>query len=102
MLYAMFAIVRNSTGSFTLMARVLSALAGFELLTGALLAAFSPSISIASVCDNFALYMLLVVTVLGALYVRTSRAGSRFPVTQSISSIAGGMVPVIIAAALGL
>jgi lipopolysaccharide export LptBFGC system permease protein LptF len=46
--------------------------------------------------------MLLVVTVLGALYVRTSRAGSRFPVTQSISSIAGGMVPVIIAAALGL
>ncbi|MBP9757264.1 MAG: hypothetical protein KBD06_01565 [Candidatus Pacebacteria bacterium] len=99
--YALAIVVRGNQEQFPLVALFLGALAGFELTTGALLAALSPAVTVVSVCDNIALYLALVITVEASVFLRMHNR-DRFPMQKTLASIGVGTTFLMIGVVLGL
>ena len=100
-LAALVLTLRAGTVSLPSVGYILNGLAAFEVFTGVLLAVLSAVVTVASVCDNIALYLLLVAAVDGVLYARTRSLGIRFPVASSIRALGGSLVLLALGFALG-
>ena len=72
-------------------ARVLGALAAFEILSGAFLSVLSLEISAAALCGGIAVYLALVFAVEYLLYVKTRRAVLVFPTGSALAPIAASL-----------
>ncbi len=100
--YALIILTRDRSDRFAHVTRMIALLATFELISGAAVAALSPTVTAVSLCDNIALYILLVSVVLGTLRVRMQRTGLQFPLMHSVSSIGVGIMVLGGVAMLGL
>jgi hypothetical protein len=85
------------TNTYRPHAIALGAIAGFEVLTGVLLALLSPEITALSLCANVALYLSAVFAIEGLLFIRIKQnAGvtARFalsPIALSLVLMAGAI-----------
>ncbi len=95
------AMVAGKSSAYRLTAIALGSLAAFEVVTGTLLAIFSPTVSVISVCGNIALYLIVVAVVLVPLYIRVRQASLQFPGVQSLSPVGASVAFVFISIALG-
>ena len=101
-IYAMSSVLSGSSSMYERVVIVLSTLAGFELITGVVLAAISREVTVISVCDNIGLYLMFVAGIETALFTRMKKLSLRFPVWETLSSIGGGVALLLVGALLGL
>ena len=92
----------NMQDRYRLCAIALSALLGFDMLSGVLLSVLSSSVSALSLCANFALYLSVVLTLETILFARMRKEGTAFPLINVFSPIAAGLAASITALSLGL
>lgn len=83
-------LVRNRKKSYPFFLKTLSVLTSFEILSGTLLAYFSPSVSAQSLCVNLALYLTVIaVTYAGFVYRMKLSSSSIFQqITPALGSLA--------------
>lgn len=93
-------LIRRDTSHYALSARLLMYTAALEVTTGIVLAIISSRISVLSLCDNIAIYLLAVFALLTVLYLRMRGTNALYP-RLSLSPLAGALAAFLGAGALG-
>lgn len=101
-LYSLYVLAKNDVPRMRPVFLTLGYLGAFEVATGVALALLSDFVTVASVCDNIAVYLILVGLVESALYAALKRTGSAVPVTAAISPTIGSLVLLTAGVLLGL
>ncbi len=99
--YAGIALWRQQESSYRPLSTWLGMLAGFEILSGTLLAIDSLSISAQSLCTNIAVYLAVVFFMEGILYARMKKVSLAFPLVRIAFPIASTLSFLGTAIALG-
>ncbi len=86
-IYACTAMILGNAAIYRRVALVLGMIATFEVVTGTALAVLSANITIASVCDNIAYYLVGVAVVEALLFMRMRGVRIRFPFAQTLAPI---------------
>ena len=99
--YAGVMLWQGRSDSYSISARVLGSLAGFEIVSGVMLAIVSSTISAASLCANIALYLFIVASVEAFLFIRMKKNAISFPLSESLSPVLASLVFLLVALAYG-
>lgn len=100
-LFVCVALVTQRERLMRTLSVTLATLSAFEVLTGVALAVFSPSVSVASVCGNIAVYLGFVIALQVPLFMRMKGGVSPFPMVQTISSAMVSLAVVLTGLVLG-
>ena len=83
--YALFALWRQKSESYRLCALLLSSIAGFEVLSGTVLAIVSPTLSATALSIHIVEYLGVCLIAETLLFVRMRKASLAFPLTAAAS-----------------
>ena len=100
-LYCAYVLLTNKENAYRRLAITLGFLAGFELLTGALLSIVSIQLSAAAVCQRIVLYLALFIILEAILFIRMRKTSYPFPVRAAVSPVAAGFTLLLGSLALG-
>ena len=90
--YALAMLWRREEGKYSRCAKVLGAVAGFEVLTGTVLAVLSLQVTALSLCANVVVYLSIVLLLEAALFMRMKKISIRFPSATAFSPIAASLI----------
>jgi hypothetical protein len=99
--YALVALWNHCADKYNFVAKVLGVLAGFEVLTGTMLAVLSPQVSASLLCSRILLYLFLVVVVETLLFVRMRKISMVSPIATVFAPIIASFAAFLTAVAHG-
>jgi hypothetical protein len=100
--FALVALWNHFDDRYSFVANVLGALAGFEILTGTMLAVLSPQVSASSLCSRVFLYLFLVVIIETLLFARMRKISMASPMTTVFAPVIAGFATFLSAMVYGL
>lgn len=94
-------VIAGYSTAYRSLSLLMGALTAFDVLTGTMLAVMSPMITVASVCDNIALYVAVVVCVQYVLYTRLKNTPRELQLVSALSPVGAALLLTAGALALG-
>ncbi len=81
---------------------MLAWLATFEIMTGVMLAVFSPTVSAVSVCANIIVYLSVIAGIEFVLFRKMMHSSTRYPAIAAISPVGSALAILFGAVLLGV
>jgi len=100
--YAGVVLWQRTSALYRACALILGALAAFEVFSGVVLAFISLKITAQSLCNNVALYLLIVFFVETLLFIRMRKVSISFPLAQTLIPVVASLALMVAAVSYGL